>query len=55
MEKTKMTTNNETSWNPQASYEKVSDTINEWPNWKKKAYNEMFAISTHAEKLLIKH
>ncbi len=42
------------SWNPQEAYESVSNAINnEWPDWKKKAYNEMFAVSTHAKKILI--
>lgn len=45
---------NEKEWNPQASYEKVNSMINEWPNWKKDAYNKMFAVSVHAEKILIK-
>ena len=27
--------------------------INEWPNWKKDAYNKMFAISAHAEKIVV--
>ncbi len=42
------------SWNPQESYEKVNKTINEWPNWKKDAYNKMFAVSAHAEKVAVK-
>lgn len=45
---------NEKNWNPQKSYEKVNKTINEWPNWKKDAYNKMFAVSTHAEKVVVK-
>lgn len=44
----------EKSWNPQESYEKVNKTINEWPDWKKEAYNKMFAVSTHAEKVPIR-
>lgn len=35
------------------SYEKVNKTINEWPNWKKDAYNKMFAVSAHAEKIIV--
>lgn len=34
-------------------YEKVNKTINEWPNWKKDAYNKMFAVSAHAEKIIV--
>lgn len=46
---------NEKKWNPQAAYERVNHSITEeWPDWKKKAYNEMFAVSTHAEKILIR-
>ncbi len=45
---------NEKSWNPQESYEKVNQTINGWPNWKKDAYNKMFAVSAHAEKVAVK-
>lgn len=41
------------NWNPQESYEKVNETINGWPNWKKDAYNKMFAVSAHAEKIPI--
>lgn len=41
------------SWDPQASYDKINETINGWPNWKKKAYNDMFAVSTHAKKIPI--
>lgn len=42
------------SWNPQDAYDRISETINnEWPDWKKRAYNEMFAISAHAEKIMI--
>ena len=53
MGKMAATTVNEKSWNPQESYEKVNKTINQWPNWKKDAYNKMFAISTHAKRLNI--
>lgn len=36
-------------------YQQVNTEITEkWPNWKKEAYNEMFAISTHASKVIIK-
>lgn len=44
----------EKSWDPQESYERVNKTINDWPNWKKDAYNKMFAISAHAEKVVVK-
>ena len=44
---------NEKGWNPQESYERVNKTINGWPDWKKKAYNEIFAVSAHAEKIPI--
>lgn len=56
MKMSKMTATkvNGKSWNPQASYEKVNKTINEWPDWKKEAYNKMFAVSAHAEKVAIK-
>lgn len=40
-------------WNQKSSYQKISAAINAWPNWKKRAYNEMFAISTHAKKIPI--
>lgn len=49
---TRQTTNVE-EWDPQASYEKICKIINQWPNWKKDAYNKMFAISTHAKRLNI--
>lgn len=54
MSKMSATKMNEKGWNPQASYEKVNNTINGWPNWKKDAYNKMFAVSAHAEKVSIK-
>lgn len=38
---------------PDELYQKTSAEINNWPAWKKKAYNEEFAKSTHAEKLEI--
>lgn len=53
MSKRKIQEHKEKSWNPLESYQKVCNTINAWPNWKKMAYNEMFAISAHAEKLRI--
>lgn len=34
-------------------YQELCTEINNWPAWKKKAYNEEFAKSTHAEKLEI--
>lgn len=45
---------NEKGWNPQESYEKVNKTINEWPDWKKDAYNRMFAVSVHAQEVVVK-
>lgn len=30
-------------------YEKVCEDINNWTDWKKNAYNEEFAVSTHAK------
>lgn len=54
MAKTAIKELNEKKWNPQADYEKVNHTImEEWPDWKKKAYNEMFAVSAHAKKIRI--
>ena len=45
---------NHSNWNTQATYMKVNADINdEWPKWKKEAYNEMFAVSAHASKVLI--
>lgn len=44
----------EKSWNPQEYYEKINKQINEWPDWKKQAYNDIFAVSAHAKKLDIK-
>lgn len=38
---------------PDELYQRISAEINNWPAWKKKAYNEEFAKSTHAEKLEI--
>lgn len=35
-------------------YERLREEMNGWPDWKKKAYNEMFATSTHSEKLEVK-
>ena len=32
-------------------YERLREEMDEWPDWKKRAYNEMFATSTHSEKL----
>ena len=32
----------EKSWNPQEAYERVNHMINnDWPDWKKKAYNRL--------------
>jgi len=44
----------ENKWNQQSTYEKISEEIStNWPHWKKEAYNEMFAISTHATKIAV--
>lgn len=43
----------EKSWNPQEAYKKISEDINKWPEWKKRAYNETFAISAHAQKVSV--
>lgn len=53
MKQTAKNEENTKSWNPQEAYEKVNHTINEWPDWKKRAYNEIFAVSTHAQKVFI--
>lgn len=53
MNKTELQENNWKTWNPKDAYKQVNDTINAWPDWKKRAYNEMFAISAHAKKLKI--
>lgn len=45
--------NKHMNWDPQAPYERISKTINEWPNWEKDAYNKMFAVSAHAKRLNI--
>lgn len=46
----------EKSWDPLAAYNEVNRTItNEWPDWKKQAYNEMFAVSAHAQKITIRN
>lgn len=45
---------NEKNWNPQESYDKVNKTINGWPNWKKEAYNKMFAVSKNAKRVVVK-
>lgn len=52
MSKTTSKENNE-NWNPLLNYEKINSEINKWANWKKKAYNEIFAVSAHAKKLKI--
>ncbi len=44
----------QSNWNTQATYIKVNADINDkWPTWKKEAYNEMFAVSAHANKVPI--
>lgn len=45
---------NEIELNRELTYKKVNSEINTiWPQWKKEAYNEMFAVSTHATKIEI--
>lgn len=45
----------EKSWDPLAAYKEVNKAItDEWPDWKKQAYNEMFAVSAHAQKITIR-
>ena len=45
----------QSNWNTQSAYEAINEEITpQWPEWKKRAYNEMFAVSTHAGKLEIK-
>lgn len=34
-------------------YEKIHETIENWPEWKKQAYNDNFAISNYSRKLNI--
>ncbi len=56
MKKTAKPEATEKSWDPLAAYNEVNRTItNEWPDWKKQAYNEMFAVSAHAQKITIRH
>ena len=44
---------NPPSWGKREVYEKINKDINdEWPQWKKQAYNEMF-VSAHAKKIAI--
>lgn len=35
----------------EVTYQKINNEINNWPEWKKKVYNEMFAVSIHAQKV----
>mgnify|MGYP000981580859 CR=1 FL=1 len=35
-------------------YDKIYRTIDEWPDWKKQAYNDNFAVSKYSKKLIIK-
>lgn len=36
-------------------YNRVAEEINHrWPDWKKEAYNEMFAVSAHAGKISVR-
>ena len=34
-------------------YEKIHETIEGWPDWKKQAYNDNLAISRYSKKLVI--
>lgn len=46
---------NESGWNTKTTYDKVNNDItNEWPRWKKEAYNETFAVSAHAIKIAVR-
>lgn len=40
-------------WFPEENYRRINKTLNEWPDWKKEAYNRMFATSDHAQKLTL--
>ncbi|MGN0429500.1 MAG: hypothetical protein ACI4E2_05520 [Acetatifactor sp.] len=49
-------TNSQTNydWITMETYDRVNKEINDdWPEWKKEVYNEMFAVSAHAGKLCI--
>jgi hypothetical protein len=37
----------------EALHEQIHKTIEEWPDWKKQAYNDNFAISKYSRKLII--
>lgn len=53
MSRTMVKAQKENSWNTRATYEKVNNDINnEWPQWKKEVYNDMFAVSAHAGKVV---
>ena len=41
------------NWNMKEAYEKVNNDIKNWPEWKKEAYNEMFAVSAHGGKIAV--
>lgn len=34
-------------------YDKIRKTIDNWPDWKKQAYNDNFAVSKYSEKYVI--
>ncbi|WFA08544.1 hypothetical protein [Tissierella sp. Yu-01] len=34
-------------------HETIHKTIEEWPDWKKQAYNDNFAVSKYSKKLII--
>lgn len=47
------TSQNLPNWGKKEVYEKINKDINEeWPQWKKQVYNEMF-VSAHAKKIVI--
>jgi hypothetical protein len=35
-------------------YEKIHKELEQWPDWKKQAYNDIFAVIKHSKKLIIK-
>lgn len=37
------------NWRSDEIYKRVNQEIDSWPEWKKEAYNEMFAFSTHTK------
>ncbi len=45
--------NQNVNWRSDEVYKRISQEINNWPEWKKEAYNEMVAFSAHANKLSV--